>query len=235
MNNKPHYKQPESLKHKTLDLRNPGSFAVQPPKQDKQPQPQESKKPKKRKKSKRLKVAALILLVILLLVAALYILWLLFSPKVQKTSPQQIQSALEAVQRTDQNAIFIPTAGVHSPILEGGMEQLAKGLWHRLPERGDPKKGGNLIVTGHSFVWGYTPQQVAEKSIFYNLGDVKVGDEIIVYWDKQLYYYKVTETKTVKPDATEIEAKTNDKTLTIYTCTPSGSADGRVVVVAKAK
>ncbi len=60
-----------------------------------------------------------------------------------------------------------------------------------------------------------------------------MGDDITVYWDKKDYRYKITEVKTVKPNETSIEAPSKEPKLTIYTCTLGGSADGRVVVIAK--
>lgn len=170
-----------------------------------------------------------------MIAAGAYILILLFSPKLNKAQPKKTAEVIEEIKKTDQNTLLISTAGVYAPILEGGDEVLDKGLLHRVPKNGNPEIGGNFVVSGHSFVWGYTPKQVKEKSVFYNLSDVKVGDEIVAYWNKKLYYYTVTEKKTVKPNAIEIENKTKDPTLTVYTCTPGGSSDGRVVLIAKPK
>lgn len=183
----------------------------------------------------RIKNVLLFAIPIIMIAAGAYILLLLFTPKLNKAQPKKTAEVIEEIKKTDQNTLLISTAGVYAPILEGGDEVLDKGLLHRVPKNGNPEIGGNFVVSGHSFVWGYTPQQVKEKSVFYNLSDVKVGDEIVAYWNKKLYYYTVIEKKTVKPNAIEIENKTKDPTLTVYTCTPAGSADGRIVLVAKPK
>lgn len=192
-------------------------------------------KPEKvEKKHRKFVTVLLVLIVSILLVAATYIVWLMLSPKTHKSSQQDIQQATDKAIAEDKDMLLIPSVGIKSEISDGDVSILDKGLaWHRLPDRGNPAKGGNTILTGHSFVWGYTPKQVEEQSIFFNLHDAKVGDDIKVVWDKKTYNYKIAEVKNVKPNATEIESETKAAQLTIYTCTSGGSADGRVVVIAK--
>lgn len=159
----------------------------------------------------------------------LYLLFMLFSPKlfsmIQKNSNQKLEG--------DSNQLLIKNVGIKTNILEGGEEQLEYGTWHRFPERGNPEMGGNFILSGHSFVWAYTPWQVSEKSYFYNLKDVKVGDDIVVRWNSKDYQYKVESTFSINPSQTDIENQSDTAKMTIYTCTEGGSADGRVVIVAR--
>jgi len=160
--------------------------------------------------------------------------YLLIYPKLQKKSAQEIKKSAAETPASEKNTIFIPSVRIQADIGEGGSDTLDKGLaWHRLPEQGNPAKGGNMIITGHSFVWGYKPDEIKKRSIFYDLKDIKVGDEVLVNWDGKQYKYSVSKVKTVKPSAVEIEQPTGDPILTIYTCTIGGSADGRVVVIAK--
>lgn len=133
----------------------------------------------------------------------------------------------------NQNQLQIQSVGINTKILEGGEEQLEYGAWHRFPERGNPEIGGNFILSGHSFVWGYTPWQVSEKSYFYNLKDVKVGDEVVVRWNSKDFIYKVEKVFSINPSQTSIEDRSDTPIMTIYTCTEGGSADGRVVVIAR--
>lgn len=191
---------------------------------------------KKQKPKKRVRMILLLVLALVLLALSIYILVLMLLPKIQKQSPEEVQNTVEQAIKQDKDMVLIPAAGIKAEIAEGDANILDKGLvWHRFPERGDPSKGGNTILTGHSFVWGYTPQQIKEQSIFYNLNEVKKGDEVTVVWDKKTYQYTVADIKEVKPNATDIENKTTDPILTIYTCTQGGAADGRVVVIAKPK
>jgi sortase A len=177
---------------------------------------------------------AMVIIAGLLLGFGIYILILLLTPKIQKKTEQTIlKSQTQQPIDSNKNELIIPSAGIEAEISEGNITVLDKGLvWHRLPKEGNPTIGGNMILTGHSFVWGYTPKQVKEKSIFYNLSDAKKGDLLQVRWDGKIYKYKVLEIKQVKPNATEIEKPSKEPKLTIYTCTLGGSADGRVVVIA---
>jgi sortase A len=154
---------------------------------------------------------------------------MLFSPKLFSMLQKSYNQSLEG----NENQLQIQSVGINTKILEGGEEQLENGAWHRFPERGNPEIGGNFILSGHSFVWAYTPWQVSEKSYFYNLKDVKVGDEVTVRWNSKDYNYKVDSVFSIDPSQTNIEDKSDTPIMTIYTCTEGGSADGRVVVVAK--
>jgi len=158
-----------------------------------------------------------------------YLLILSFSPKIYSS----VLGNTKQEQDNNDNKITIKSAGINVPIKEGGEEQLEKGAWHRFADRGNPEKGGNFILSAHSFVWGYTPQQINEKSFFYNLKDVRVGDEVVVHYNSKDYTYTVESTFQIQPTQTDIEDKSDNAKLTIYTCTEGGSADGRVVVVAR--
>lgn len=181
------------------------------------------------KKTRTLSRVVLLVASIGAIIAGLYLLFILFSPKLYATLIKNNIQKLEG----NENQLLIQSVGVKTKILEGGEEQLEFGAWHRFPERGNPEIGGNFILSGHSFVWAYTPWQVNEKSYFYNLKDVKVGDEIVVRWNTKDYRYVVDSTFSINPNQTDIEDKSDLPKMTIYTCTEGGSADGRVVVVAK--
>lgn len=176
----------------------------------------------------------LIVIGLALALVGLYIAYLLISPKFYKKTTSEVKKASEQKPQPDKNAIFIPSVGIQANIEQGDINVLDKGLaWHRIPDQGNPSKGGNMIITGHSFVWGYRPDEVKKKSIFYDLKNTKVGDEISVNWEGKQFKYRVSKLKTVKPNAIEIEDQTSEPQLTIYTCTLGGAADGRVVVIAK--
>ena len=168
-----------------------------------------------------------------LLLAGGYLAYILFSPAIQKKSPEEIKAIAQEPIKEDKDAIFIPAVGVQAEIAQGDSSILDKGLaWNRLPKQGSPISGGNMVITGHSFVWGLDPKQVKQNSIFYDLKNTKVGDEVLINWQGKQYKYAVQEVKQVKPNAVEIEYQSSKPRLTIYTCTPGGAADGRVVVVA---
>lgn len=183
------------------------------------------------KKTKTFLRSVFLIISIVAIVAGLYLLFIMFSPKIASTLQRNSTPKIES----DNNQILIPDVGIKTPILEGGEEQLENGAWHRFPERGNPEIGGNFILSAHSFVWSLTPQRVNEKSYFYNLKDTKIGDEVLVRWNSKDYKYTVDSTFSINPDQTDIENPSDTPKMTIYTCTEGGSADGRVVVIAKPK
>lgn len=131
------------------------------------------------------------------------------------------------------NRIQIAKIGLEVPFYSrGGAELLDKGAWHRFPDRGDPIRGGNFILSAHRFSLGLTPQGTVEKSPFYNLHKLDPGDNLRIYFSGKWYDYTVRRMYSVKPSAVEIEAPSETAKLTLYTCSLSGAADGRLVVEA---
>lgn len=133
----------------------------------------------------------------------------------------------------DRNRIQIAKIGLEVAIYTGeSAEVLERGVWHRYPDRGNPREGGNFILSAHRFSLGTTPKHTKEKSPFYNIEKLAVGDEMKVYFDKRWYTYKIRKIYTVKPDQISIEAPSDKAKLTLYTCSIKGAADGRVVLEA---
>ncbi|MCC7543474.1 class E sortase [bacterium] len=135
-------------------------------------------------------------------------------------------------QSDNRDRIQIERIGLEVPLYEGGEDSLDKGVWHRWPERGNPEKGGNFILSAHRFKIGVTPVQTIINSPFYNVDKLRIGDTIRVFWDDEWYTYKISKTYTVLPNAIGIEAPSEEAKLTLYTCSLGGSADGRVVIEA---
>jgi len=127
--------------------------------------------------------------------------------------------------------LYIPRINVNVPI-GTGEAALEKGAWHRKPENGDPEQGGNFVLSAHRFVMSFTPQGTAVKSPFYRIGELEDGDSLVVDYHDKRYEYKVTKKYSVKPNAVEIEERTSEARLTLYSCTLQGSADGRDVIEA---
>lgn len=229
---------PKPVGPKTIDLRQKPSKPTErsePTKHSTEPPKLQLPTPKPNKRRGLWKKILAIVLSLILIGGGLYILFILLIPNISKPSEKSVRAQAEIIVE-GKNQVFIPSVGIQSEIKEGGIDILDQGVvWHRLPERGNPEKGGNFILTGHSFVWGYTPQEVTKQSVFYHLGEAKEGDEILVHWNGKKYTYIVKEKQTVKPDATEIEKMSEKPKLTIYTCTTGGASDGRVVIVAEPK
>lgn len=185
----------------------------------------------KRRGGKRSRLLMLSL-ALLMFVGGVYLLVLTQSPEILNT---EVLAAPDesALVNNSENFVKIERINALVPFYEGNSEAtLEKGAWHRYPERGDPVKGGNFILSAHRFKLGLTPNQTKERSPFYHLDEVQVDDTIDVFFDGQWYSYKVTKTYSVSPEAVEIENPSEEAKLTLYTCSLKGSADGRVVIEA---
>jgi len=126
-----------------------------------------------------------------------------------------------------ENRIIIPKISVDALITEGENESaLEFGMWHR-PNSSTPEKGGNTVITGHRVKYTKGP------NTFYHLDKLTEGDIITTYWQGKEYSYMVFETLEVLPDKIEIELNTINPIITLYTCTPAGTADRRLVIKAK--
>jgi LPXTG-site transpeptidase (sortase) family protein len=177
---------------------------------------------------------------IVVLLLAVYILVLPFLPLVQLKAKQvtdknggyAYQSALapnapNARPIPQDNRLVIPSLFFDQPVQESKSISVINngGTWRR-PKTSNPTQDGNTVIVGHRYTY-------KGASVFYNLDQLKVGDKIIVYWEGKEHDYQVSETKVVAPSAGEIERQTDEKILTIYTCTPMWNAKNRLVIIAK--
>lgn len=163
-----------------------------------------------------------------------YLGLLLLAPNATKLP---VKSAVDLDTSDDANdardRIQIEKINLEVPFFTGTADSLEKGAWHRYPERGDPVRGGNFILSAHRFRIAQDPILTKERSPFYNLDKLAVGDSMRIFYKGNWYDYSVTKIYDVKPDAVEIEAPSDEAKLTLYSCTLSGSADGRIVIEAK--
>ena len=178
---------------------------------------------------------------IVLLVGGLYILYNSFSPALPDftADTQAAAKKLSSSQPTiGENRIYMPQINVDVPIVEveaGETETQAldKGAIHRAPENGNPKDGGNYVIAAHRFTLGLTPSQTRAKSPFYHINEMEVNDQIYVDYSGVRYAYKIFKKEIVAATAVEIENRTDEPQLTVYSCGLSGSRDGREVLFAK--
>lgn len=189
-------------------------------------------------------------LIIIFLILITYILWIPFLGEItrlvrsssdktngyvyqSRRALEQIKSgAIQIEQRSLKpipldNTLVIPKISVDAKVLEGNTADILNtGFWRR-PKSSSPDKGGNVVITGHRFLYTSGP------NTFYDLDKVHKGDDIILYWGGKEYSYVVDEVKIVAPTAVEIEEPTQEDVLTLYTCTPLWTSKQRLVVKAR--
>lgn len=73
-------------------------------------------------------------------------------------------------------------------------------------------RGGNTVIGGHYDFPDRTP------SVFYNLTDIQLGDEIIIIEKHQKSYYRVVKTATVAQTDISVVYQNKGEQLTLMTC-----------------
>jgi sortase A len=88
---------------------------------------------------------------------------------------------------------------------------------------GVPGQTGNVVLAAHRDV---------NSALFRELDRLEPGDEVFVENTLGEYRYIVSEVMEVSPDYTEVMDPSDDKRVTLITCTPPGIATRRLIVVA---
>ena len=167
------------------------------------------------------------------LLAGLYLLTLTLSPMVAPlVAEKPIDVEKLPAPTVNDNRIVIPKIGVDIHYAPGAAALNAGAEW-RYPDRGNPDRGGNFIIAAHRLSIQPTPQSTVEKSPFYNIDKLAIGDKIIIDYVGTRYAYDIDQIFNVTPNQVEIEAPSDTPKLTLYSCDLTGSATGRVVIVAK--
>ena len=180
----------------------------------------------------------LIFFALLLVVVGGYILFTAFAPLfntsiVAGRDTDETLKKLKKPAGANGDRLYIPQINVDVAIIAGDDPSvLEKGAWHRKPENGDPVEGGNFVLSAHRFVMDITPGGTILKSPFYNIDKLLIGDRLVVDYKGKRYEYEIKKKYAVKPEATNIEERSEQPKMTLYSCTLEGSADGRDVIEA---
>lgn len=138
-------------------------------------------------------------------------------------------------------SIRIPSIGVDAPIVSIGIRTFPNGAvtWDTTRLTSEVGflegtawfgQGGNVVLGGHSELAQRVP------TVFYRLGDVVVGDEIVVTVNGGERRYTVTRITVVADSDLSILQPTSSERLTIMTCDPASYVSGiytrRIVIIA---
>lgn len=175
---------------------------------------------------------------LLLLLAGAYLLLTALNPMIQgvtsnPTDNPTVHKLVSTAENITEDRLYIPDIDVNLPYQTGNESVMENGAWWRKPENGNPKDGGNFVLSAHRFVMGLTPEQTLRKSPFYHINKLALGDELVVDYQGVRYTYVISKIFAVTPDAIEIENRTDAPQLTLYSCTLGGASDGREVIIAK--
>lgn len=135
------------------------------------------------------------------------------------------------------NYIYIPKIRVAAPIVNPPSTKeavindfLLKGVV-RYPGTAEPGQKGNVFLTGHSSYYWWAKSEY--KTVFTLVPEMRLMDEIIIYYNGTRYTYKVSEIREVSPQTTEVLRPTSEPVVTLSTCVPIGSTARRKIVRAK--
>ena len=166
-------------------------------------------------------------------------------PKIEATSGEQGEEGTleylseEQIQEHRKNQDIVrleekeTTLKVRSADIEGWIvdgddaNALERGFWY-YPLSSPPGERGNTIIIGHRFL--HIPPR---RDTFFNLDQVKIGDEIIVQQKDNEYNYTVISVRVVDKNDTSILSDTSDYRITLITCTPLWTAEKRLVITGK--
>ena len=177
-----------------------------------------------------------ILVATIMILAGLYTLAVvltpaIIAPTINPTSNKTVKQ-LQSKAAITENRLYIPKIDVNLPYATGSETVMEQGAWWRQPQNGNPADGGNFVLSAHRFIMGLPPQQTLRKSPFYNINKLEIGDKISIDYSGKRYEYTISKIFAVAPDAVEIEQRTDQPQLTLYSCTLGGASDGREVIIA---
>ena len=169
-----------------------------------------------------------------MLLVGLYIAFTALAPQLyMKQALSEWNEPVVHAKKLTADRLYIPSIKLNIVYKSGGDDVLNDYAWHRFPERGDPKKGGNFIIAGHRFQLGFTPGETRRKSPFYNVNLLQSGQSIYVDFKGVRYRYEITQHFEVKATQVSIEAPTEDDRLTLYSCDLYNPKEIREVIEAK--
>ncbi len=166
-----------------------------------------------------------------LIFSALALLFFIYYPLVQLFIPQN------QVEVRSPNRISIPKISTVAPIIWNVdpfndaeyHEALTHGVAHA---KGTslPGQPGTVYIFAHSsdFPWRLTRYNV----IFFRLGELVRGDQIVVTRDGHDYIYKVREARKVWPTEIKYLTESKQNQLILQTCWPIGTSLMRLLVFA---
>lgn len=112
------------------------------------------------------------------------------------------------------------------PVVEGATQKNLKSATAHLKETAAFGQVGNAAIAGH--------RMRSKGRLFNRLGEVEVGDKIVVETKAKTYTYTVYKVSIVEPtDVSVLNFNKKDKLLTLITCDPIVNPTHRLIIHAK--
>jgi LPXTG-site transpeptidase (sortase) family protein len=114
--------------------------------------------------------------------------------------------------------VFIPTAGVHTSIIEAYLDGTSWDVTHLGANAGHLQGTASFDQTGNVVLAGHVELADGRRGVFARIGDVSVGDPIIVEQGAEERHYIVRTVETTSADDLSVLYPTRDDQLTLITC-----------------
>lgn len=181
----------------------------------------------------------------LLIIGGLSLIGLIYGPvfreelRYRATSIGAPPEEEEIIPQSEEFGLIVPKIGINAKVFayvdaynpKEYLPLLTQGVAHA---KGSvlPGERGNVFIFAHS---SDTPLNITRyNAVFYLIGKLEPGDEIIVYFQYRRYVYEVVDKKIVPPELVEDTLSyLEGKTLTLQTCHPPGTTINRLLVIAK--
>jgi len=134
--------------------------------------------------------------------------------------------------------IVIPKIGVNAPVIPGvnplKEEEYAEALQQGVAHASTsfyPNEDGVVYLFSHSTNYEWFIKDL--NAIFYLVKNLEAGDLIVLLYKGNLYTYKLTEKRVVKPsEISYVQPISGDRKLILQTCYPPGSTAERLLIFA---
>jgi len=155
-----------------------------------------------------------------------------FYPLFSAYFPQDIPKTIDT-----SSSLVIPKINAYSPIIKNvdpfNEKEYNQALQHGVAMAKGSQLPGN---TGLTYLFAHSsgnPWQLTRfNTIFFRLGELEKGDEIVVYEDGRAYVYGVIDTKEVSPSEISYLLDYDFEGLILQTCTPIGTDLKRLLIFA---
>jgi len=148
---------------------------------------------------------------------------LMKDPSISLGTPDKTLYPVYPVQGDNIGSLTIPVLNREIPILQGtGGNELKKGVGHFI-QSVLPGENDNCVISGH------------RDTFFRLIGNLKIGDQLIVETSAGAFTYEIKGTRIVHEDDKTVIVPTKEAVLTLTTCYPFyaiGNAPDRYIISA---
>ena len=149
-------------------------------------------------------------------------------------TPFKLPKLEKIIQYEKPNSIVIEKIGLTAPLifsLRTTQKEIEADLNNgavAYPGSVLPGKIGNLFITGHSSIYPWNHS--AYGKVFAALDKLEAGDQVIVYYEKRKFEYKITNKYIARAQDVRLVHPDSEAKITLFTCWPIGTNLKRLVI-----